>query len=222
MSTTLANLRTELRLELRDPDGVTFQDADIDYAINQAYFKIYAAIAKVNEDFFVTTANVNIVSGTRSYSLPSDHLKTKKLEFVDGSVQIPLKRYKRGYGLNYTGGVSFNTVSSYPDYDFEGITFVLEPTPLISLTSGLKHTYYQTATKLVSSTDTINSNYKDMWSSGVTLDAAFNCLNMIEARGGRVSSDIKQRRDEVWEAIIATARMRTLSPIRLRRKGYFR
>ena len=221
MTTTLANLRTSTRIEVRDPDGITFQNADVDYAINQAYRKAFLNIATVCQDYFVTSVNVSIVAGTASYALPSDHLRTKRLEYVTGNIQIPLKRRQRGATVNYTGGVSFNLTNDCPQYDFEGNNLILEPTPLAAVTNGLKHTYYTTASTLTATTDTIKSQFKDMWTDVITLEAAWALFSQVEALGGYVSPDIKERLQDAWKKVRSSAILRTLSPVRRRRKGYF-
>lgn len=222
MATTLLNLRTAVRIELRDPDGVTFQDPDVNHAINMAYRRVYMRIARYVQDYFVTTSSSNVVSGTRAYALPSDCLRLKSLEYVKSNVTAPLTRYVRGVGLNYTGAGSTTVLIVPPfTFDFEGDNIVLEPTPQESVTNGLKFTYYQTSTSLSSDASTINSNFKDTWIDAIVLDATINCLSQIEAEGAIVSSTIKERLKNCHEEIDAFIRLRTLSPRRRSRRGFF-
>ena len=221
MSTTLANLRTNVRIELRDPDGITHVDADVDYAINQAYRKVFKKIAAALKDHFVTTANVNLVADQATYALPSSYIRTKRLEYVSGDITIPLKRRERGSTVNYTGGSAINVDTDTFLYDFQGDNFVLEPTPKAAKTNGIKHTYYADAATLVASGDTINSNFKDSWADVVVVEAAFALLSTIEAGGGIVSTNIDKRLKELNEMLEEDLALRTLSPVKQRRKGYF-
>lgn len=222
MATTLSSLRDAVRIELRDPDGVSFQDDDVEHAINQAYRKVFLRIAAAIQDYFVTTATFSLVAGTRAYALPSDHLRTKMVEYVHDGLTVPMRRRRRGITVNYTSGVSFNPINEYPEFDFEGNNMVLEPTPLANVTDAIKHTYYSSAaTELSADADTIHAGIKDLWKDWIILEAAWACFSQIEALGGTVSTDIKDRLKELRVAVEDSFRLRSLSPVRRRRKGYF-
>lgn len=222
MATTLANLRTAIRIELRDADGVTWNDEKVDYAANQAYRLCFLRIASAVKDYFVTTANVNIVSGTRAYALPSDHITTKLLEYVESSRTYPIHRYTRGAGVNYTAG-SLGAISGAPyfTYDLEGTNFVLEPTPQQSVTSGIKHTYYAGPSALTGSSSAIHANFKDAWVDVITLEACKALLSQIEAMGGFVSDEFNDRLKRAWDVVEKSMRVREISPRVYPTKGYF-
>ena len=221
MATSLADLRTLTRTELRDPDGYTFVDADVDYAVNQAYRKAFQMVANELQDYFVTTTNHNLVAAQREYALPADHLRTKMFEYVRQDVTIPMRRRRRAADANYTSGSLFNAVNEQPDFDFEGDNFIIEPTPQVSKTNGIKQTYYQTYTKLTVDADEINSNFKDIWMDVVVLDAAWALHSQVESLGGKVSTDIKDRLKDARDVMMKSLKLRSLSPIRRRRRGYF-
>lgn len=221
MATSLSDLRTLTRIELRDPDGYTFVDADVDYAINQAYRKAFQRVANALQDYFVTTTLHSLVAGQREYALPSDHLRTKMFEYVRNDVTIPMKRRRRAADGNYTSGSLFNAVNEQPDFDFEGDNFVIEPTPQVSESNVIKQTYYQTYTKLENDSDNINTNFKDMWIDVVVLDAAWALHSQVESLGGKVSTDIKDRLKDARDVMDKSLKLRSLSPIRRRRRGYF-
>lgn len=221
MATTLANLRTSVRIELRDPDGITSTDTMINYAINQAYRKAFMHVVKQAKDYFVTTTTHDIVAGTRAYANPTDHLTTKYMEYVAPTATIPLFRYTRGITVNPTSGTGYPAGVPAFTYDFEGDNFVLEPTPTISLTAGIKHTYYPTAATLSSDSSVINAGFKDIWVDVIVLEAARICLSQIEARGGIVSDEFAERLKEARETMDQSLRLRDVSPRLLVVKGYF-
>lgn len=222
MATTLTNLETAVRIELRDPDGVTWNDDKVDYAVNQAYRKCFLRIASQVKDYFVTTANVNIVSGTRAYALPSGHLTTKFLEYVTASKTYPIFRYVRGASSNATSGITASS-SNAPiyTYDFEGDNFVLEPTPQASVTSGIKHTYYAGPAALTTGSSAINSNFKDAWIDVIVLEACVALLSQVEAMGGFVSDEFERRLKDMWAVVDSSLRVRDVSPRVYPTKGYF-
>lgn len=221
MATTLANLREAIRIELRDPDGVTWNDTKVDYAANQAYRLCFLKIASFVKDYFVTTTTVNIEAETRAYTLPSDHLTTKLLEYVEASRTYPIQRYIRGAAPNATSGVSGIVQAPIYTYDIEGNNFVLEPTPQASVTNGIKHTYYAGPTSLTISSSTIHSHFKDYWVDVIVLEACRVLLSNVEAIGGFVSNEFNERLKDAWDVVGKSLRVRDISPRVYPVKGYF-
>lgn len=222
MAKTLLNLRDLLRIELRDPDGYTFQDADCDYALNQAYRKTFMRVVKFNQDYFVTPTLLDVVGQVREIALPDDFLKAKSIELVVGNLWIPLKRRIRAATINATSAGSININTDDFTYDFEGDNICLEPTPQVDRDAGLRLTYYQTYIELVSDSDEINSNFKDIWIDVLILEAAVTCFSQIEAIGGRVDiATISGRLKDAVDMLEHSLGIRTLSPIVLRKKRYF-
>lgn len=222
MAITLEELRDKVRIELRDPNGRTFQDADVNYAVNQAYAKVFTMVAKALQNQFVTVNTFDVVGGQRAYALEEDFLRTKLLEFVDGNQTVPLKRYVRGASTNFTGGSTYNLFNDYPTYDYEGDYLVFEPTPLSDLEDGFRHTYYAKSTELVDDDDEVHDDFnKQNWIDLTVVEAAWVCFSQVEAMGGRVSNDFKDRLKELRESVEDSLVLRSLSPMRNRRKGYF-
>ena len=221
MSTSLADLRTLVRIEVRDPDGYTYVDADVDYAINQAYRKTFQRVANVLQDYFVTTTTHSLVADQREYALPDDHLRTKSFEYVRGTETIPMFRRKRFADSNPTGNSLVSANAIPPTFDYEGNNFVVEPTPRINAANAIKHTYYATYTKLTTDDQNIHSNFKDIWIDVLVLEAARALHSQAESLGGRVSTDIKDRLEEAVNIMNKSLGLRSLSPIKRRRRRYF-
>lgn len=223
MAESLENLRTSVRIETRDPNGITFQDNEVDYAINVAYGMVYTRVAKALQDQFITVVLVDIVANQREYDLPEDHLRTKMIELVQSNATIPLKRYARAATANFVGGSVYNIFNVYPTFDLEGDQFCLEPTPMYSLVEGLRHTYYAKSIPLVDDDDEVHENFnKTEWINYVIIEAARICFSMVEAMGGRISNDFMERLKDTKSVFEDSLLVRTISPRVNRHKRYFR
>lgn len=66
----LGQLRTKLRRKVQDVAEVQWTDAEIDEAINQAYYDLQAEVHIVNPESIVYWDNINTVAGTNWYPLP--------------------------------------------------------------------------------------------------------------------------------------------------------
>lgn len=223
MATSLENLRDSVRIELRDPDGITFQDPDIDHAVNQAYRTVFMRIAKMNRDYFVTSETFDLVSGTDTYDLPDNCLRVKRVEYIRNNQEIPLFQYVRGKRSNYTGNGGSLAIRIPPyTYDFEGDSIIFEPTPQESLPDGIKITFTSGSTTLVNDSDEIHPNFKDMWVDSIVLLATKGCLSQIEAGGALVSvADFESRLKTALDILDSSVILRTLSPKRRTRRGFF-
>ena len=226
MAKTLSTLRSQVRTELRDPDGVRFVDADINHAVNQAYRRAYLVVLKAQQGYFVTDTTHNIVSGTAKIALPSDHYMSERIEYIRGDLEIPLFQRTRGATINFTGSSTFNLARDYFEIHFEGNNIVLEPTPRRNETAGLKHTYVQTLLEsddLSADGDTVHADFKDIWCDVVVLDAAVACFSQLEALGAQVSNNILERLRDAKMLMKTSLGVRTRSPNKnRRRKGFFR
>jgi len=211
---------------LRDPDSIRFQDSDLTYAINQAYRRAYLTVLRANQGYFETVVNHNIVANTATITLPTDHYSTVSLEYVSGNLEIPLFKRNRGVDINATSGSSYSFNNRQYTFRIRGPNILIEPTPQISVTNGLKHTYIETlleADDLTVAGSTVHAEFKDIWCDVIVLDAAVNCLSQIEVLGADVSQNIVERLNMARELMADTLSVRVLSPNKNRRlKGYFK
>ncbi len=82
--TTLAELRTKVGLDLRDPDGKTFSDADVDSMVNSALVEIgRIAPARFQEDLDLVENQFEytLLSGTFSEAIPE--IEVNRVELWD-------------------------------------------------------------------------------------------------------------------------------------------
>jgi len=226
MAKDLSTLRGSVRIEVRDPDGIRFSDSDVDSAINQAYRRLYLRVLGANQNYFSVTTYHDITSGQSNIALPADHMRTVRLEYINGDIEIPLKKRDRGITANYTGGSNFNLASNYFTYHFESSNLVIEPTPRVTVTNALKHTYIETlleADYMVADLDTVHVDIKDIWEDAIVLDAATTLCSQLESIGADISNNLLDRLTLATNAVDKSLMLRSLSPNRnRRRKGYFR
>ncbi len=93
-SELLSNLEKELDLE--DETFIT-PDEFLNY-FNEAVDMVESAIHSIYEDYFLTTSSISLVSGTSTYSLPSDIYaqKIRAMLYSDGSAKIyNIKRIRK-------------------------------------------------------------------------------------------------------------------------------
>jgi hypothetical protein len=95
--------------------------------INRGYAELYDLIvtAANSEDYYLSDSTVQLISGTKSYSLPSDFYKMRGVDLNSGSDAIPLSRYnfnQRNRGSRYS-------VARRMRYHIQGSSLHLTPKP---------------------------------------------------------------------------------------------
>lgn len=95
---TLDEIKTKLKYDSDIFDG-DFVDLDVELLgyINEAIDDAEATILKLYEDYFLKSANISLVTGTQSYSLPTDiySAKVRALFYDDGTKKYEIKRIRR-------------------------------------------------------------------------------------------------------------------------------
>jgi hypothetical protein len=131
--------------------------------INRGYAELYDLIvtAANSEDYYLTNSTVQLISGTQSYSLPSDFYKMRGVDLIVGSDAIPLRRYnfsQRNVGSRYT-------VARRMRYHMQGSTLHLNPKPATNDT--LKIWYVPSPKSFREKTPTaITRGSSTMWTVG--------------------------------------------------------
>ena len=218
MARTLEEIRTSVRYEVRDPDGVTHDDVHVDYAINQAYRKVFMDVVNVIEDYFVSSVTFSLVANQREYPLPEDHIRTKRVQYVRGNNKKPLYRRRRhADSVSVTSGGS----NSFCEYDFEDENIIFEPPPGRDEEDAIIHEYYRECIDLVDDDDEVDEGFKAIWVDLLVLETAWALQSGLESLGGRVSTDLVDRLKDLRKTFEKTLTVRTLSPQKRRRRGYF-
>jgi hypothetical protein len=164
---TLTDLIAGVRLRMNSYSTDTrLTDAVITGAINDAIRKI-----TLEHDWFwlvPTPATISTIAGTKSYSLPAAHLRTKNLVLTDTGdalVQYPITDLDRV------------VAEGRPQiYAIEGSTLYLAPTP--DAVYAIQHRYFQTETPLTSGSDT--PLIPKEFSEGIIQEASKNAARFIK------------------------------------------
>lgn len=204
-TTTLVNLRSEVRARADIEGDPHITDAEVTRFINQSAAALQAACIDLDEGFSLSQATVNTVAGTATYQLDNSSYpgfyKLLHIEVQVGGIWRSLRRWTfedRTLYLNSASWgaqlqpisyrLSFDTASGYP-------TITLAPTPDGAYPVTIY--YAKSWTDLVNDSDTYAGG--DGWEEWVVLDAAIKCATKDESD----PSTLIHERDQVWQRIKA-------------------
>lgn len=194
-SVSLTNLRARVR-EVADMTGSDFvSDAanSLDYFINAATDELYNLLVARDEDRFVSSESVSIVAGTDAYSLPSTFLRALRVEVLDGSRYVALRRFR----LQDAAAIGDTaSVLRGMRYQIRGSQLVFLPTPGASGTARLW--YVPTRTALVNASDTFD--FVSGWDEYVVTRAAIMVLDKEESDSSALRADLERIQRRVEES----------------------
>jgi len=174
--TTLAELRVKA---IHDADMTSsgFAVADrVDEDINLELGELYDLVVMAYEDDFVTTANVSVVTGTESYSLPSDFYKSRKVFWKTSDRRYRLRRFMLSDLESRIGDyTALGSSGRNLYYRVLGDKIYFSPKPIESGTVELF--YLPEMTKLVADSDPISFSIPvSSWEDAVIAGAAARLL----------------------------------------------
>jgi len=93
---TLLELKDKLKDDLDLHDETFIRDPELTAYLNEAIDSAEAEIMGLYEDYFLTKANLSLVSGTDSYDMPADMYanKIRGIIYANGSTIFPIKRVR--------------------------------------------------------------------------------------------------------------------------------
>lgn len=172
---TRSDLRTAVRNrgEFLEP---YFTDTEINNYINQSLAHLYDLIIASDMSYFLTQSDINITSGTRSYSLPSNFYKCVGVALYDSST---VDGYSVLQSFNFEERWDSITLVDDKDtrYEIRGDNIIFHPTPTFTKTAILE--YIPTPTELtddVTTWDSIN-----LWTEWVIMDVLIACAGKEES-----------------------------------------
>jgi hypothetical protein len=170
---TLQQLLTSTRRLLNQPreSNSFWKDDELTEYLNEAVSMYFLECVQVNEGYFTTTANLNIVSGAVAIALPSDTFQIKNV----------YKKVTNGYALlsynnSVTDGLSdlSTTGDSYlPAYKFRGNELILNPTPSGNETAGIRIEYIQFPDQMVWGGDSMTAQVSPIFKQLITMYAVY-------------------------------------------------
>lgn len=191
--------RADLRTAVRDRGEFLlpyFSDSEINGYINQSLAHLYDIIIAGDPTYYLTQSDINITSGTRSYSLPSDFYKCVGVALYDAAAAD-------GYSALQTFRFEerWDDVTLVADkdtrYEIRGSNILFHPTPQFTKTAIIE--YIPVPTSLdndVTTWDSIN-----LWTEWVIMDVCIACA-------GKEESDPTvwvQQREKLEKRIVGSA-----------------
>lgn len=177
---TLAQLRTAVRQRADMVNSTFITDSELNGYINNSIAELYDLILqKYGNDYFVSSSNFNLVSGTDSYTLPADFLKLIGVDLALASNDfITLKPFMFSERNRYTStSLRGYYGASFYRYRLRGNNIIFNPIP--NVTNQITVWYVPRPTTLTSDSDTFDGY--NGWEEYVIVDAAIKCLQKEES-----------------------------------------
>jgi len=159
---TLLEIKNEVKRALDIEEEDFIQDDEITDYINEAIDECEAEIHDLNKDYFLTKANISLVAGTASYSLPAGIYASKirrVMYSVNGRI-YPIRRVREEYEFEKIANILQYSTST-EDYGYilqndsaaTGVKMVIYPTPYETSSTAVTIWYYRNANRLSSDSD---------------------------------------------------------------------
>lgn len=151
---TLANMRTYCR-DRYEIDDNYITDSMLNTWVNGSYYSLYNLMVEHDPHWFLTSSDLNIVSGTATVALPATCFKVRRVDILEsGSDWTTLQRYSLAEENEYSGqSVQDRAVTRYL---VAGDNIRLNPTPGWSQSSGLRVYYTPVPTTLSGDSSTLD------------------------------------------------------------------
>lgn len=170
---TLANLRTEVRRRA-DMEGSGFvTDSELTSYINNSATELRDILIQKFQDYYITSDDISIVSGTDTYNLAADFYKALGVDMVINSRQSVTMR---PFMFRERNRYVYNPPRGYR-YRILGDQVRVIPEPTSSFT--MRIWYVPTFTNLSADGDTLDGVHG--WEEYVIIDAAIKCLRKEES-----------------------------------------
>jgi len=149
----MARLTTlvDLRQRIRDRGEVRAQYVThsmlVDW-INESLASLHDLILSVNQDYYLETQTITVVSGTGSYVLPANYYRTRGVDVLFGATFFPMLQYvfSERNRLQDFGSIERNT-----KYRIMGNNFTITPAPTFAGT--IRHYYIPTPRRFSTTCD---------------------------------------------------------------------
>lgn len=154
-SKTLAQIRTKIQLETDLQEEKFITDSELNDYIRDAIADVESNIHQLNEDYFLTKANIALTSGTSEYSLPSDIYanKIRLIQYDDGATDYTIDRIR---DLKEIPDIDSNDYYKYilTNDGTNGFKIKLYPTSNETSSTNVTIWYIRKANELSSDSDT--------------------------------------------------------------------
>jgi len=136
---TLGEMKTYVASLVDDPQMTYFTTAQLTLFLNHAQEETQKLLIQSGQNYFFKTVNFSTVANGASYALPSDHLKTNRLEYVQGTAPNDFVNALNSITLNQKDAFSLYAQYSVAFYFYSRNAMILVPIP--QQVNSMVHTY---------------------------------------------------------------------------------
>lgn len=202
MARNLGQFRTAIRRYLKETNADTsyWDNNFLDALFNAQYRKRSAQLIMAFEGWFVSVVTRDVTAEQARYAFPDGLQRVQKMELVrlDGRT-VPILRYERHRDFNPANSNSGSSGESYlPNWRPLGNGFVLEPTPMETVTDGLQLEYAGIPAEVETESDYLHPSWPELFEELLILDTVVACFDAEgNQESGLVRSVLRQRME--WE-----------------------
>lgn len=173
MATTLANLRTRVRYNIKDTDATTWTNAEVDQRINDAERKLWAKLAKDDPSFGLREATFSFAQADENIAYPTDILGRQiHALYVYAASTDPKIEVKRGSLQQVMGEGTTQTEHPWFWTPLDGYYKIGPPKDATTYTGQVFYTRKPTAM-----TDAANNmDSPDELAEAIAIEAAIECF----------------------------------------------
>lgn len=179
MADNLLQFRNRVRRYLRETNpGTSFwTDTFLNQLFNAQYRRRCSQLIMAYEGWFTLVATRDIENGKSTYGFPDGVQRLLKLELVrsDGST-VPLMRDERHEHVNPNNNSTGGGDQYKPTYRPLSNGFVLEPSPIETVTNGLRIEYSGLPAQLSADGDKIHPSFPEILDELIVLDTVVAAL----------------------------------------------
>lgn len=197
-TTTLLQLRTQARQRADMENSSFVADSELTTMINYELGDLYDLLVATYDDYFISTSNIAVVSGTEAYSLPNDFYKLRAVFLRDSGQTQRWRLYRDDLQDFDNGDLDFYPTNQlrYMRYRILGSNIYFSPIPNGSATVQLF--YVPEMTKLSADGDTISFSVPTQgWEQYVVAGAAARMLIKEESDPTGLLSEQARIKDKV-------------------------
>lgn len=214
-SPTLQQLLTSVRTMLSQPkeSNSTWKDIELSEYLNEAVRVYFTECVLVNEGYFTTQTDLNIVNAAETVTLPADCFQIKNLykKVSDGYRLLP---YRNSVTADYSTVSTSSADSYFPAYSFRGSSIVLHPVPNFSESSGLRIEYIQFPDQMVWGGDSLTSQVSPIFKQIIVMYAVYKAkLRESLVSGVNTYGVAKENLGELYTLFKDTIQRRSRNPI---------
>jgi len=212
---TLGSLISGVRFMInqKNASNSNWSDADITYCLNEGIRIYFAEVVQNMEGQWTRVADLDIVNGVETVSLPSDCFEVKAVYKASSNEFVVLPYINMISDSYSTNGNAAGSDSYFPSYYFRENNLVLRPVPNYDQTAGLRVEYVYFPESLVNAGDTMSPNVVPLFRQVVEMYAVYKIKTQESLTNGTDTAVLaKQNLNELFKQMVDTIRNRSKYP----------